>query len=183
MIAMMQNTDRYMIDEMGGYSPNIGRLLSMMEYTRMTTVEAAANLSKEELDYRVDDQGNSIGCLLYHMSCVEEVYQIITFDGRGPNEKEMDRLHLGLNLGEDAHQQIRGNELAYYTDRLHAVREVSFKRFKEKEDDWLDEVSPFGPDHLANNYFRWFHVFEDELNHRGQIRIIRKHLERNQINP
>ena len=29
----------------------------------------------------------------------------------------------------------------------------------------------FRLDRPANNYFKWFHVFEDELNHRGQIRI------------
>lgn len=26
----------------------------------------------------------------------------------------------------------------------------------------------------TSNYFKWFHVFEDEINHRGQIRLIRK---------
>ncbi|MFK9093966.1 hypothetical protein [Bacillus salipaludis] len=35
-------------------------------------------------------------------------------------------------------------------------------------------VSMFWWDRPANNYFKWFHVFEDELSHRGQIRIIKK---------
>jgi C-terminal processing protease CtpA/Prc len=30
----------------------------------------------------------------------------------------------------------------------------------------------------GNNYFCWFHVFEDEINHRGQIRLLAKQLPR-----
>lgn len=28
-----------------------------------------------------------------------------------------------------------------------------------------------------NNFFCWFHVLEDELNHDGQIKILRKEIE------
>ncbi|WQI98124.1 integrase, partial [Rossellomorea vietnamensis] len=28
-------------------------------------------------------------------------------------------------------------------------------------------------------HFKWFHVFEDELNHRGQIRMIKKRMKDN----
>nr|WP_227001931.1 DinB family protein [Virgibacillus necropolis] len=150
----------------------------MMDYTRMTTLEAVNGLTAEELDYRIDGKGNSIGCLLHHIACVDEVYQIITFEERNPTEEELQKLEVGLNLGEKAHQEIYGNELDFYKERLNQAREHTLERFKKKEDCWLDEVSPFGPKHLANNYFRWFHVFEDELNHRGQIRLIRQHMEK-----
>lgn len=36
----------------------------------------------------------------------------------------------------------------------------------------LNEVEDLNVER-ANNYFKWFHVFEDELNHRGQIRWLR----------
>ncbi|UOQ95765.1 DinB family protein [Halobacillus shinanisalinarum] len=150
----------------------------MMEYTRLTTLEAVNGLTIKELDYRIDGKGNSIGCLLYHMACVEEVYQIITFEERDPTEEELLTLEVGLSLGGNAHQKIYGRGIEFYKERLNLVRERTLEGFKIKEDSWLDEVSPFGPNHSANNYFRWFHVFEDELNHRGQIRLIRKHMER-----
>lgn len=35
-------------------------------------------------------------------------------------------------------------------------------------------VQPFGNGMLANNHWKWFHVLEDELSYRGQIRLIRK---------
>jgi hypothetical protein len=48
--------------------------------------------------------------------------------------------------------------------------------FAAANDEWLEHFTPYGWDHPANNYFKWFHVFEDELNHRGQIRMIKKRL-------
>ena len=48
------------------------------------------------------------------------------------------------------------------------------KHFKTLPDEWLFQQTPFWFDQQANNYFKWFHVFEDEINHRGQIRIIKK---------
>ncbi|WP_430786798.1 DinB family protein [Virgibacillus flavescens] len=170
---------RFIVEEKDGYTPSIGRLLSMMDYTRRTTLEAVNGLTAKELDYRIDGQGNSIGCLLYHMACVEEIYQILTFEDREPAEEELQKLEVGLELGEKAHEKIVGNELEFYIKMLNSSRERTAELFKDKEDSWLEEVSPFGPNHVANHYFRWFHVFEDELNHRGQIRLIRQHRKRN----
>lgn len=44
--------------------------------------------------------------------------------------------------------------------------------------EWLYEEAPWGGV-SANNYFIWFHTFEDELSHRGQIRILRNTLPSN----
>ncbi|KHE72970.1 DinB family protein [Halobacillus sp. BBL2006] len=174
-----KDKERFIVKAKEGFTPEIGRLLSMMEYTRMTTIEAVKGLSTEQLDYRIDGKGNSIGCLLHHMACVEEVYQIITFEGRDPNEEELQKIELGLTLGEEAHEVMHSKRLDFYLEQLDQVRQNTWKRFKGMDDNWLDEISPFGTDHQANNYFRWFHVFEDELSHRGQIRLIRNHQQRN----
>jgi uncharacterized damage-inducible protein DinB len=105
----------YVVTPLTGFSPNIGRLVSMMSYTRWTTVRAVAGLSVSQLDHLHDAASNSIAALLAHIAAVEIAYQRITF-GTG---------------------------------------------FAGKP---------------ASNYFKWFHVFEDELNHRGQIRWLRRRL-------
>ncbi|MCP3027710.1 DinB family protein [Halobacillus sp. A5] len=169
---------RFIINVKSEYPPSIGRLLSMMDYTRKTTLDAVEGLSVEELDYRINGKGNSIGCLLYHIVCVEEVYQILTFEGREPTKDERQKLDVGLKLGEKSHEEIIGKGIDYYKEKLILVRKRTLELFKNKEDNWLDEVSPFVHDYDANHYFRWFHVFEDELNHRGQIRLIRNHMNR-----
>ncbi|WP_053073710.1 hypothetical protein [Bacillus sp. LL01] len=91
----------------------------------------------------------------------------------------MQKLEAGLTLGEKAFNETRGNSASFYTEKLALVREHTKLELMEKDDSWMDEVTPLSPNHMANNYFRWFHVFEDELNHRGQIRLIQSHMNRN----
>jgi hypothetical protein len=45
-----------------------------------------------------------------------------------------------------------------------------------QDDDWLSQERPFWENLPANHYFMWFHALEDEVNHRGQIRWLRKRL-------
>ena len=103
-----------LITDIPGYSPQISRLVSMMNYVRFTTLNTVKGLTQNQLDFLLDAQSNSIGALLLHCAAIEYCYQVSTFEKRGLNEEE--------NL----------------------------------------------------IYFMWFHVFEDEINHRGQMRIIRK---------
>lgn len=112
---------------------------------------------------------------------MEEVYQLLTFEERDPTEQEMDKVRAGLTLGDIAFKDSEGNAAAFYLEKLNKVRELTKFQLKKKEDKWLDEEFPFGPEHLANNYFRWFHVFEDELNHRGQIRLLLSYMKRNRL--
>ena len=59
---------------------------------------------------------------------------------------------------------------------MHDVRARTLKALARRDDAWRDEVHPFGNAKLANQHFKWFHVLEDELSHRGQIVLIRKRL-------
>ena len=81
---------------------------------------------------------------------------------------------LALDLGERARSEIRGHNLNYYLSRLEQVRVKTLAALGRCEDKWLEEQTPFWEGQPANNYFKWFHVFEDELSHRGQIRWLRK---------
>ena len=45
----------------------------------------------------------------------------------------------------------------------------------EKDDKWLEEKVTSGIKEFNTHYF-WFHVFEDEINHRGQINFLKKRL-------
>jgi len=171
---MLLSEKLYHIGELEGFSPQIGRLVSMMNYTRHTTLRAVHGLSIKELDFHLDSQSNSIGMLLYHFADVEKIYQILTFENREPTEFEEKELELGLDLGKKGQENIKGYPLDFYLDRLEKSRNETLKQLQQRSDDWLDETTPFWNNLTANNYFKWFHVFEDELNHRGQIRMIRK---------
>ena len=165
----------FLIDDVPGFTPQIGRLVGMMKYVRATTLQAVRGMTQEQLDYVQDAQSNSIGALLAHVAAVEVAYQVITFENRELNDGENAEWGTALDLGEAARREIKGRSLEHYTNTLEEVRARTFDEFARRNDDWLYKQAPWGPG-VANNYFMWFHVFEDELSHRGQIRWLRKRL-------
>lgn len=164
----------YLIDHKDGLGLEFGKLVSMMNYVRSTTINAVKDLSMEELDFLYDEEANSIGMLLAHMAAVERAYQIDTFENRELTEEELSRLLPGLELGIKGRELLKGKAIDHYLMELSEVRKTTIGMFKTLPDQWLFEQTPFWWDRPTNNYFKWFHVFEDELSHRGQIRIIKK---------
>jgi hypothetical protein len=165
----------FLIEDVPGFTPQIGRLVGMMKYVRSTTLQAVRGMTQAQLDHVQDAESNSIGALLAHIAAVEVAYQVITFERRDLNDDENARWGAALDLGEAARREIKGQPLEHYTRVLEEVRVSTFNEFQKRPDDWLYEQSKWGPG-MANNYFMWFHVFEDELSHRGQIRWLRRRI-------
>lgn len=109
------------------------------------------------------------------VAAVEKGFQIEIFEGRRPNEQEMLEWGSPYSLGENGRRDINGYPLEFYITKLEEVRDRTLQKFATLTDDWLYE-NRLWDNYPSNNYFIWFHVFEDEINHRGQIRIIRKML-------
>ncbi|MCP3026444.1 DinB family protein [Halobacillus sp. A5] len=161
------------IGSLKGFTPQIGHLVSQMNYVRKTTLDAVSGLTTSELDFLPSREGNSIGALLLHIAAVEKGFQIEIFDGRRPNEQEMLEWGSPYSLGEKGRKNINGYPLDFYITKLEEIRHRTLQKFEMMTDEWLYENRLW--DHYpSNNYFIGFHVFEDEINHRGQIRIIRK---------
>lgn len=170
---MLNDNKLLLVGEQDGVRGDFSTLKSMMNYVRKTTLEAVKDITVEELDYLHSPEGNTIGMLLSHIAGVEYFYQVDTFEKRDLNEEEEKKWLLGLDLGDVARAKIKGHDVGYYIDLLHTVREDTYRKFNTLPDEWLFEKEEFGKT-KATNYFKWFHVFEDEINHRGQIRMIRK---------
>ena len=175
---MTRATSPFLVAPTPGFSPQIGRLVAMMTYARRTTLQAAAGLGVEQLDHLHDPESNSIGALLAHIAGGEVSYQRGSFEGRGLTAEDRSRWGAALELGERARRQIRGEPLQHYVDALRDVRAQTLRELAQRDDAWLEETTPFWGGHPANNYFKWFHVFEDEINHRGQIRWLRRRVPR-----
>ncbi|WP_370297394.1 hypothetical protein [Rossellomorea marisflavi] len=56
------------IKEKKGYAPQIGHLVSQMEYARKTTLDSIEGCTQEELDGLLSSDGNTIVALLLHMA-------------------------------------------------------------------------------------------------------------------
>lgn len=165
----MTHRDLYLIGDLPGFTPQIARLVSMMNYTRSTTLQAVAGLGVDELDYLHDPQSNSIGALLFHIAAAEAGYQAATFESRNLNAEERRQWGAAIDLGEAAREEIRGFKLDHYVSRLVQVRAKTLAELGLRDDRWLEEQTSFGSGQRVNNYFKWFHVIGHEINHRGQI--------------
>ena len=169
----MSKENLFLIAELPGFAPQIGRLVSMMNYVRSTTLSAVAGLGVDELDYQHDALSNSIGALLAHIAAAEVGYQAATFHGRELNEHEKQEWGAALDLGGRAKLELRGQDLGYYLTRLEQVRATTLTELGRRDDAWLEERTSMGSGQQVNNYFKWFHVLGHEINHRGQIRWLR----------
>jgi len=164
------------ITPLPGFAPTIGRLVGMLAYARQTLLEAVEGLSRGELDHLHDATSNTIGALLGHAAAVEWWYQILTFEERKPSASEEAPWLAALDLGDEGRRQIRGRELQSYVDELARAREITLAALAKRDDTWLEAPLAAAPE--MNAHWAWFHVAEDEISHRGQIRWLRARLHR-----
>lgn len=167
----------FQIKETTGYTPKIGELVSMLDYTRAVTLEDVKGLSTEQLDFLADEHSNSIGALILHMAAIEYIHQIIAFENRDLTQQELERWIVPFELGSKARSKICNQPLKYYLDELADVREKTLALMKGVEDDWLYEEGQYYNGVTYNKYYLWFHVVEDETSHRGQIRMLKRMLD------
>ncbi|UCZ51759.1 DinB family protein [Bacillus shivajii] len=170
----------YRIIQKENYTGKIGELVSMLEHTRAITLSEIEGLKQVDLDYLQDGSANSIGALLLHIGAIEFVHQIISFEKRDLTLREYEKWRTALELGDQAREVINKNTLEFYLDILFQVRENTLTVLKSKSDDWLYEENKWDNGVPYNNYYLWFHVIEDEINHRGQIRSIKRLINNNE---
>ena len=166
----------FKIQNLDGYSSQTSQLISMMNYARITTFDAVKGLSVSDLDFLLDEKANSIGMLLLHIASVEYDFHKETIENRELTATEMECWKPALELGDLGRSKIKGHSLDFYIDQLAQVRKKTLEDFQTLEDNWLYIETDFWDNKKANNYFKWFHVLEDEINHRGQIRLLRKRI-------
>ena len=162
------------LEAIDGYSPMIGRLVGMLTYARSTTLAAVDGLTMAELDHLHDAESNSIGALLAHFAAVERSYQVLAFEDRLLSAQENDQLSVALKLGDTGRRELLGQPLEHYLDELAHVRRVTLENLAARDDAWLERSVKAAP--RINAHWAWFHVAEDEINHRGQIRWLRARL-------
>ncbi|MGP4068382.1 DinB family protein [Halobacillus sp. B29] len=169
----------YRIKSNDGYTEKIGELVSMLEHTREVTLQEIANLSQADLDALTDQSSNTIGALLMHIASIEFAHQVVSFEKRDLTEQEYADWKIPLELGDQARESIHHQPLDYYIDQLNQTRANILVRLTAKDDQWLLEEDKWGHSVPYNQYYLWFHVMEDEINHRGQIRAIKRLLNQN----
>ncbi len=172
-----QVSDINIVGPKDGYTPEVGTLVSMMNWMRDVILNEVRDLAIKDLDYLHDEDSNTIGGMLWHLAATERFYQINTFDGRhwqGLSSQDDAKWDAASNLGNRGRRQIRGYDIGFYLELLDNVRDFSLNELQSRDDDWLALVDDNFWSHPTNNYCKWFHVVEHESNHNGQIRYLKK---------
>ncbi|WP_228853525.1 DinB family protein [Aegicerativicinus sediminis] len=171
----------YMIGPRKGYTPLIGTLVSMLENMTTQVKQTIQNLTIEELDHQFDENANTIGALILHITSSEKFHQIGTLENRPLNEEELKFWYAARNLSDPSSKTIKGNKIEYYLQIMDEVRKDSLAGLKEKDDTWLlslDETIST-PETPINKFWRWFHACEHMSNHNGQIKFLKSRLHLN----
>jgi len=133
-----QVNDINIVGPKDGYTPEIGTLVSMMNWMRSVVVRDIQDLSMKELDYLHDDEANTIGGMIWHLAATERFYQINTFDGRhweGLSSSDESKWDAASNLGNRGRRQIKGYDIDFYLELLENVRNFSLEELKKRDDD------------------------------------------------
>ena len=79
-----------------------------------------------------------------------------------------------LTLGAEGRRLLRDQPLEHYVQELSNVRRLTLEALAARGDEWLERTLVAAP--AMNAHWAWFHVAEDEISHRGQIRWLRARL-------
>jgi uncharacterized damage-inducible protein DinB len=150
--------------------------VGILTYARQTTLTAVDGLSMGELDHLQDDTSNSIGALLAHVAVVERGCQCVTFEERVPSAAERAAWEPALTLGPEGRRLLRDRPLEHYLHELSEVRRLTLEGLAARDDEWLERPLVAAP--AMNAHWAWFHVAEEGINHRGQMRWLRARLGR-----
>jgi len=169
--SLNDKEDIFLIGPIDGFTPQIGTLVSMMNWIHWYK-QTITGLSAEEMDYLYDSNANSIGTLILHMIDVELWAQDRTF-GSSMKLKNVDI----ISIRDKASKKEKGKDSKHYLKLINDVREYTLKEFSKRDDNWLTEIDKDHPwPTPINNYGQWFHVFEHESNHIGQINFLKSRL-------
>ena len=174
--AVAQDSDAWIVGPKPGFTPEIGTLVSMLEFTRKQVLHSVEGMTRGDLDYLFDAKANTIGALLNHLAATDAMYHANVFGGfafdKMPDAVKQ-KWEVAMDLGEPARKAIKDNGLDYYLDLLRETRAKTVAELKKRDDKWLAILDKEAG---ANNYAKWFHVAEHESNHNGQIKFLKSRL-------
>lgn len=132
----------------------------------------------EELDYQFDENSNTIGALILHITSSEKFHLVGTIEERPLNDEELKFWGPPRSLGDPSSKNIKGHEIQYYLDIMDEVRMETLSALKQKDDAWLLSEYPIfsKPEKPVNKFWRLFHACEHMSNHNGQIKFLRSRL-------
>lgn len=165
-----------------GDRSGIHYLLGMMKDSRTVTLKAVKDISVEELKWQPYPDCNPVGALLLHIYSVNEVLRIKYLKDRALTDEETEKHHANVSLGEHLPKVITDHPLEYYLDKLEASRNRLLSEISELDEAAFYKIKKgYDPENGCNLAWVLYHIVEDEINHKGQIVLLRKLYKREKI--
>lgn len=160
------------IQPLQGFDKELGILISQLEYVREFTYELIDGLSIEALDFRLNNQFNSIGTILFHIAALEYSSIVKIVKNKSLTAEEYQHYFYGLT-GNLIHNQIKAKSVEFYKQELKTARKSTLEELAKLNDSWLSvKDKKLETKYDVNNYFYIRHIADDELSHQGQIKWI-----------
>ena len=168
------NIERFGIDPVEGFSPEIGYYLAGFEYSRSKTREMLRDLTPAEIARRIMPEIYSIGAITLHL-CECEYYWIQSVvRERELSEDERKFAHMFDAMENDVD---RGFDSNYLIGKLDAINEMTREELKKLDDEKLDHfyASRYGdiPKQFSLREILQ-RLADHEANHRGQMSMIKR---------
>ena len=174
----IKESDQLLITPLTGYDPLIGRWLWLLDDSRRRTVEVLTGMAESTLEWRPDDEANTIGTLLYHIVAIEldwlyveileqpdysaKVTTLLPYDVREPSGRLM---------------PVYGESLDSHLARLAVSRQLLLDELRPLTAAELYRVRRFDPYDVTPEWVL-YHLVEHETGHRGEIGELRRQAER-----
>lgn len=166
----MANTGkmRVILEREDDLSPRAALLFAMMEKARERLIKRVESLSNDVLDYSPHGRNiETIGTLLLHIAGVEWSW---IFEDINDTAMDYEKWKHAFPLREGI-DQLTGQGIQFYLDRLAEVRKEVYEWLKTIDDDYLERTLQLGNTEV-NVEWIIFHLIEHEAMHIGQISIL-----------
>ena len=159
---------RILLEPNAELTPRVGFIFSMMQKVRERTLRRLSEISPEEMDYSPHGRNiETIGTLLLHIAGVEWSW---IFEDVGDTAMDYEKWKHAFPLREYI-DQLTGQPLEFYIERLAEVRNEVFEWLKTINDETLDQIVHLGDTDVSIEWVL-FHLIEHEAMHVGQMSIL-----------
>ncbi len=169
--------DQLLIAPLAGYDPTIARWLWQLTDIRARTLDALAGMAESTLDWRPDDEANTIGTLLYHIVAIELDWlyvEILERPDYGP--EVMALLPYEMREPSGRLKPVHGETLAEHLARMAAARQLLLAALRPMRAEDFYRVRRLDAYDVTPEWVL-YHLMEHEAGHRGEIGELRRQAE------
>ncbi len=173
-----QERDQLLITPLAGYDPLVGRWLWLLDDSRRRTLEVLAGISESALDWRPDEEANTIGTLLYHIVAIELDWLYVEILEQPDYGAKVTTL-LPYDVREPSGRltPVYGESLDSHLARLAASRQLLLDELRSLTPTELYRARRFDPYDVTPEWVL-YHLVEHETAHRGEMGELRRQAER-----